>query len=189
MDMLRAVCAIPNGARIGAHTWHAESPITILVTDLMCFLLRTGFRLAEVAARSSGEIKYLTRANLTAVVKGVPYVDPSPEVLRSMSAGDYFLVTPPRSKTDEWGEIHCPFPCTLMYSDDPLNPARRLRDAELRAPCRGEARTTTPLFARPGGVLLTHSYMDPILSSVLTYTIGRENAAKYSCAPWGWHAR
>ena len=149
----------------------------------MCFLLRTGFRLAEVAAHSSGEIKYLTRANLTAVVKKMPYVDPSPEILRSMSVGDYFLVTPPRSKTDEWGEIHCPFPCTLMYSDDPLNPARRLRDAELRAPCRGEARATTPLFARPGGVLLTHSYMDPILSSVLTYTIGRENAAKYS-----WHS-
>ena len=50
MDMLRAICAIPNGASVGAHTWHAESPITILVTDLMCFLLRTGFRLAEVAA-------------------------------------------------------------------------------------------------------------------------------------------
>ena len=183
MDMLRAVCAIPDGTRIGAHTWHAEAPVTILVTDLMCFLLRTGFRLAEVAAHSSGEIKYLTRANLTAVVKRVPYVDPSPEILLAMSVGDYFLVTPPRSKTDEWGEIHCPFPCTLIYSDDPLNPARRLRDAELRAPCRGEARSTTPLFARPGGVLLSHSYMDPILSSVLTYTIGRENAAKYS-----WHS-
>jgi len=170
-------------ARRRAHVARRVAHHDLLVTDLMCFLLRTGFRLAEVAARSSGEIKYLTRANLTAVVKGVPYVDPSPEVLRSMSAGDYFLVTPPRSKTDEWGEIHCPFPCTLMYSDDPLNPARRLRDAELRAPCRGEARTTTPLFARPGGVLLTHSYMDPILSSVLTYTIGREDAAKYS-----WHS-
>jgi len=182
-DMLRAVCAIPDGASVGAHTWHAESPITILVTDLMCFLLWTGFRLAEVAAHSSGEIRYLTRANLTAVVKGRPYADPSPEVLRSMSAGDYFLVTPPRSKTDEWGEVHCPFPCTLMYADDPLNPARRLRDAELRAPCRGDARATTPLFARPGGVLLTHSYMDPILSSVLEYTIGREEAAKYS-----WHS-
>ena len=70
-----------------------------------------------------------------------------------------------------------------MYADDPLNPARRLRDAELRTPCRGDARATTPLFARPGGVLLTHSYMDPILSSVLEYTIGREEAAKYS-----WHS-
>ena len=29
MDMLRAVCAIPNGARIGAHAWHAESPRSV----------------------------------------------------------------------------------------------------------------------------------------------------------------
>ena len=106
MDMLRAICAIPNGASVGAHTWHAESPITILVTALMCFLLWTGFRLAEVAAHSSGEIRYLTRSNLTAVVKGRPHADPPPDVLRSMSTGDYFLVTPPRSKTDEWGEVH-----------------------------------------------------------------------------------
>ena len=126
----------------------------------MCFLLRTGFRLAEVAAHSSGEIRYLTRSNLTAVVKGRPQADPPPDVLRSMSTGDYFLVTPPRSKTDEWGEVHCPFPCTLMYADDPLNPARRLRDAELRAPCRGDARATTPLFARPVGVLLTYAFVD-----------------------------
>ena len=85
MDMLRAVCANPEWhtrrrahvARRVAHQSRSSSQ-----RQLMCFLLRTGFRLAEVAAHSSGEIKYLTRSNLTAVVSPSSIEAITPEVLR-----------------------------------------------------------------------------------------------------------
>ena len=41
------------------------------------------------------------------------------------------MVFPPRSKPDQWGETHCPFPVRLTYETTELNPAAALRDLEL----------------------------------------------------------
>ena len=85
MDMLRAVCANPEWhtrrcAHVACRVAHQSRSSS--QRQLMCFLLRTGFRLAEVAAHSSGEIKYLTRSNLTAVVSPSSIEAITPEVLR-----------------------------------------------------------------------------------------------------------
>ena len=41
--------------------------------------------------------------------------------------------SPPRSKPDQTGEIHCPFGVVLTYHpNDPINAAAALRDLELR---------------------------------------------------------
>ena len=71
--------------------------------------------------------------NVTVVIGGRTLTDPTEEQWRGMGAGDYIVVTPPRSKTDQFGEIHCPYPCILPFENTPLNAARRLREAALCA--------------------------------------------------------
>ena len=62
-------------------------------------------------------------------------VDPTPAQLNALRPGlDYATVAPPRSKPDQWGEIHCPFAVTLTFGSEPDNPAKQLRDIEMRCP-------------------------------------------------------
>ena len=60
----------------------------------------------------SGEIYYLTRADVTWMIGGVSVTDPTPAQLAQLKPGDCAILVPPRSKTDQFGEIHCPFPST-----------------------------------------------------------------------------
>ena len=126
---------------------------------------------------------YLVRGSLTLTLGTLTLLDPSPEQWAAMRPGDVIGVVPPRSKTDQWGEVHCPYPCSLVYDDTPLNAAKRLRDAELRSPCRGDERQWRPLFATAQGKPLNHSSMDRLLFAVLSCTIGALRAKLYS-----WHS-
>ena len=139
--------------------------------------------MAEIAYHESGELMYLVRGSIVAVIGGRTIADPSEADWQRMGPGDYLVVSPPRSKTDQFGEIHCPYPSILPFENTKLNAARRLRDAELRQPCHGEARATTPLFATRDGQPLRHGTMDRLLRAALTRTIGATAATLYS-----WHS-
>ena len=90
---------------------------------------------------------YLTLASLTWSIGGVLVTHPKPAALRAMRPGrDYARVQPPRSKPDQWGEIHCPHAVTLTFLDEPGNAAAALRDIEI-ARCEMELeRERVPLF-------------------------------------------
>ena len=139
-------------------------------------------RLGEIVLHVSGEIMFLTRACLVWSICGILLPDPTEEQLRSLRSGlDYALTMPPRSKPDQWGEIHCPFPVTLTYdADDPTNAAAQLRDIEIRQPCHGAARETRPLFADASGAGYTHSYLGRMLTAILTYLYGASVARLYT---------
>ena len=83
--------------------------------------------------------------------------------LRTMRSGvDGARLAPPRSKPDQWGEIHCPFSSVLTYdAHDPTNAAAALRDIEERCKVPAEARASTPLFhdaqRAPRSVVCTYS--------------------------------
>ena len=121
---------------------------------------RTGHRLAEFVAHPSGEVCYLTRGSISYIISGVPCADPSASQLRAMRPGDVILVAPPRSKTDQFGEIHCPFPSAIPFSTDVNSAGFIIREIELTRPCRGAARESTPLFADDRGQPFTHAVMD-----------------------------
>lgn len=93
----------------------------------------TAFRLGEVVKHASGEVMYLTRACLTWSIGGVLLTCPTKAQLMAMRSGDFARLAPPRSKPDQWGKIHCPFPVVLSYQDEPANAALALRDIELYA--------------------------------------------------------
>ena len=72
---------------------------------------------------------------------------PSRAQLLSMRPGrDGAVVFPPRSKPDQWGETHCPFPVRLTYETTELNPAAALRDLELNIGAQVTDRDSHPPF-------------------------------------------
>ena len=79
---------------------------------------------------------YICRSDLWWRINGVIVKDPTVEQLRSLRPGDCAFVAPPRSKPDQLGEIHCPFPVVYAFNYDADNAAAALRDIELRHPCR-----------------------------------------------------
>ena len=79
---------------------------------------------------------FLTFESLVWYIGGVYITKPTRSQLMSMRPGiDGARLSPPRSKPDQMGEIHCPIPVTLTYELTELNPAAALRDIELRVYC------------------------------------------------------
>eukprot|EP00966_Prymnesium_polylepis_P042482 986981-Prymnesium_polylepis.1 len=93
---------------------------------------------------------------------------------------DGVAVTPPRSKPDEWGEIHCPFTIFLMLTGDPNCACAALRDIELGIPCPAAERDVFPLFPDCDGQPLTHGVVDPMLKAVLVYLCGAAVASLFT---------
>ena len=109
---------------------------------------------------------------------------PSRAQLLSMRPGrDGAVVFPPRSKPDQWGETHCPFPVRLTYETTELNPAAALRDLELNIGEQVTDRDSHPLFGDAAGQTYTHHYLHNLLKLVLAHLYGASVAALYT-----WHS-
>jgi len=134
-------------------------------------------------AHPSGELCYLARGNISYVISGVTVPDPTNAQLLVMQPGDVVLITPPRSKTDQFGEIHCPFPSSVPFSRDEGSAGYIIRQIELDRPCHGASRDSTPLFADAIGRPFTHAVMDSLLHRMLTYLYDAKVASCYS-----WHS-
>eukprot|EP00965_Chrysotila_dentata_P123431 4079319-Pleurochrysis_carterae.AAC.1 len=63
--------------------------------------------------------------------------------------------------------MYSPFPSVLPYGNEATNAAAALRDLELRLPCRGLQRQSTPLFATHNGEPYTHAKLDAWLKRLI----------------------
>ena len=170
---------LPNGL-----PWVHDSYVALTVIALLTFLLETGFRLGEIVEHPSGELMYLTRGSLVWFFDGVATTDPSVAQLQSVRIGTRVDVRPSRSKSDQWGELHCPYVLSLVCcSMDLLDVVCQLVEVELRLRVRGSARETTPLFATASGGTFTHAYLDRLLTGLLILIVGVARARCYS-----WHS-
>ena len=169
--------------RLGARSYDPASIIGWAFRGMLALGWRTGHRLAEFVAHPSGETCYVTRHDVTYIIAGVPVADPTPAQLAALRPGDTILVAPPRSKTDQFGEIHSPFPSAIAYSYDPNSAGFIIQQIELTRPMRGRSRESTPLFADETGLPYTHSVMDTLLHSALVRLYGEQVASCYS-----WHS-
>ena len=151
------------------------------------FMIVTAFRLGEIVRHTSGEIMYITFDSVTWRINGRMIRSPTLAELQSLVSGrDAAFVAPPRSKPDQWGEIHCPFPVVLTFdAADPVNAAAALRDLELRR-LRSEVpwpRDTTALFCTAEGQPYTHHRLHDLLRAALAHLYGALVAMLYS-----WHS-
>ena len=170
-------------ARLGARSYTASSHIGRAFRGILAVGWRTGHRLAEFVRHPSGDLCYLTRGDISYIIAGVTVADPTLVQLLQMRPGDAILIRPPRSKTDPFGEIHCPFPSTVPYRADPDSAGFILRQLELDDPCRGSQRDVQPLFADESGLPYTHSVLDTLLDHMLRHCFGAGSVARHS-----WHS-
>ena len=109
---------------------------------------KTGNRLGEAVANPAGEESgYYRRSSAVLHSHGCPQPDASRERWQRAGPGDSILLVVPTSKTDQFGLIHCPFPCVIPYDASPNSAFQSIRDIELTEPCVGSARIlrkTTP---------------------------------------------
>ena len=171
-----------DGRRVGAYVWSESNHVVYVFLRLSLFLIRTGFRLAEIVAHTSGEIMYLTFACLMWRINGVWFAAPSAAQLAALVPGrDGCSVTPPRSKPDQWGEIHCPFTIFLVFTGTPECACKALREMEVRHP--SVDRRTAAVFGDAQGRPFSHGVLDPLLRAVLTHLYSAAVASLYS-----WHS-
>ena len=184
-SMTTDVAGIPAGSTIGGREWQPTGALETSVVDLICILYYTALRFAEAAKHLSGEIRYIVRDSLVWHIAAVAasLKDPSVADLNTVRPGDSFEIIVPLSKSDQFGEIHCPFPIPIEFSRDSLSAFQRILAIELREPCHGTARESRPLIARPDGQPYTHGILDPTLHAVLVFLYGEQVARRYS-----WHS-
>jgi len=169
--------------RLGARSYDPASVIGWAFRGMLALGWRTGHRLAEFVAHPSGEVCYVTRHDVSYIIAGVPVCDPTAAQLATLRPGDTILVAPPRSKTDQFGEIHSPFASAIAFSFDPNSAGFIIQQIELARPVRGHSRQLTPLFADEHGLPYTHSVMDTLLHAALVRLYGEQVASCYS-----WHS-
>ena len=177
------ICTMQDvaSARLGNRSYDAHSSIGRAFRGILAVGWRTGHRLAEFVAHPSGELCYLTRANIAYVIGKVTVSDPTAAQLAQLRPGDTILIQPPRSKTDQFGEIHCPFPSSVPYSTDPHSAGFILSQQDRDHPCHGHAREMQPLFADEHDQPYTHAVMDRLLDQMLVLCFG-------SSACYSWHS-
>ena len=147
-------------------------------------LWRTGHRLGEIVWHPSGEINYLTRACVSiSKADGRKIGQPSAADWRALTAGDCILLAPCTSKSDQFGEEHCPFPSVLPFDGLGTDAAAGIRDIELEQPCHADARQTTPLFCDAAGAPYSYAMLHNDLRALLTALYGRKFAGAFS-----WHS-
>ena len=183
--MVRAINDIPldGSVRIGARCWHIDDHDVFMFRCLNLVSIRAGTRLAEWVWHLSGTIMYIVRADLWWLLKGIIVMDPTVAELLAIQVGDHACAAPPLAKSDQLGEIHCPYPVIYPFTHDADNPAAALRDIELRCPCHGADRKTRPVIATENGLPYTHAVLDRFLSNALDHLYGRAFASLFS-----WHS-
>ena len=147
-------------------------------------LWRTGHRLGEIVWHPSGGVHYLTRSCVSiskADGRKIPY--PTAADWHSLSPGDSILLGPCTSKSDQFGEEHCPFPSILPYDGSDSSAAAAVRDIELEQPCAPDKRRFTPLFCDDSMQPFTYAMLHRDLRQLLAALFGESFSGAFS-----WHS-
>ena len=185
-QMWRQVEDLPDGVPLdGRRPWSPNGSLrdrTIL--RLGRILWRTGHRLGEIIYHPSGEINYITRKCVTIrKANGRIIAVPTAADWHSLSSGDVVYLAPCPSKSDQFGEEHCPFPSVLPYDGLPTSAAAAIRDIELEQPCLPERRWCTPLVGDEHMRPFTYAVLHRELRLLLAALFGPRQSLVYS-----WHS-
>ena len=184
-SMVRTINNIPldGSVYVGKRCWHENDHTVFMFRRLNVISIRAATRLAEWVWHLSNTTMFTVRSDLWWLINKRIVMDPTEAELHSLKIGDIAYAAPPLAKSDQLGEIHCPFPVVFPFNFDADNAAAAFRDIELRCPCHGEDRKTRAVIADEAGNPYTHAVLDRILKDVLEYLYGKAFASLFS-----WHS-
>ena len=185
--LIRGLLEMPHGTVLSPReTVDWAKPNYSSLRAILATLAQTGFRKAEVSL-AAGVIFgrfHATLANVRWLIGGVLYDAPTAEQLRNLKDGDYCLLTPPLSKSDQFGLHWGAATIYLRYygsrADHPICAARELALEELRRCVPQAKRDAVPLFARADGAPWRHHQLTHVYSCMMTVLVGEEAAVNYT---------
>ena len=175
--MVRAMNDIPlDDSLVGHFRWSDQSHDVFIFRRLNRVAIHTAQRLHELRTLTLGALSWRLAGRLIS--------KPTRQQLQAARTGDKVFVVVPLSKTDSSGEIHCPFPIALTLDfNNPINAATALWDIEMRYGVDVADRDAHPLFATSAGTEYSASFLDALLTTVLTHLYGANVASLYT-----WHS-
>ena len=114
---------------------------------------------------------------------GAKVTNPSASDWHAFAPGDSILLAPCTSKSDQFGEEHCPFPSILPFDGSDASAAASIRDIELERPCSPADRAITPLFSDQSGAPFSYSMLHSDLRALLSAIFGKAFSQAFS-----WHS-
>ena len=176
-----------TGGNIGRRLLNWAEPAMCSLRTMFHTLAQTGFRKSEVSLHEKATfgLQHLSMANVHWSIGGVTYAAPTAEQLATLATGDYALLRPPPSKSDQfslhWGAstIYLPF--------DPAAPicaARELAREEVRRAVPAADRRRKPLFVNATGGPWRHSELNTVFHHLLARVVGPDRARFFSMHSW-----
>ena len=138
-----------------------DTPVFSSLRAMFATLAQTGMRKAEVTVSKDGLFNagHLSMASIRWVIGGLHYACPTAEQLGRLRNGDYALLTPPPSKSDQFSLHWGASTIYLRYMEDatahPICAARELAKEELRRDVPADKRRSSPLFSPSRSTTLT----------------------------------
>ena len=174
--------------RIGRRVLDWQAPGWASLRAMYHTLAQTGFRKSEVSLHEKVAFgnNHLSMHNVTWLIGGLSLSSPTATQLQSLQRGDYALLRPPPSKSDQfslhWGAstIYLPFD-----PDARICAARELAREEIRRQVPPQARKRAPLFvgfddASPW----RHGALNAIFYAMMVLVVGQARAGFYSMHSW-----
>jgi len=139
-------CTENNGKKINQLTIRVGTGETLMFATIFQLLLETGFRASEIT-NDAWDVRRISRGSVTFQFKGMHVRYASRNQLMTMKEGDFIILQPPISKSDQFGKNWGAKPIFLPFFEGrAYNAAQSLRDLELDNPIKDEERSETPLF-------------------------------------------
>lgn len=168
--------------------WKDRSGMALLA--LICVLAATGMRKSEVTidAHQKFDKTCASLGNVSWYLRGQYYSVPPPEYLRNRMDGDYLIIIPPLSKSDQTGEVWGANPIYIPYykttATNAISAFDAMADLELSFPTQ-ESRDDVPMISPDGRSPFTADFLDRLLPKLLQPIVGT-NAV--TSRLYSWHS-
>jgi hypothetical protein len=120
----------------------------------------SGMRKSELV--SNGDSIALTISSVAWIISGKVVTQPTTQQLKDLTVHDFLVITPPPSKSDQFGVVWGSLPIYIPVRESPGNAARLVAQVLLQRP---NATRQEPLFCSSPGVAFTHSFMAKALTA------------------------
>jgi hypothetical protein len=180
--MIDSLTSMPEGANMGSGTvFKAGSLFALSWTAAVSVSTSAGFRKAEMF-KSNAETFFLTWDLISWTIGGKLATNPTDAELSLLKEGDYVIIVPPPSKSDQFNTVWGSHPLYMAFHTKNRNAARALQ--QLGKALKAENRQKgMPVFVNDDRSALTSNRMASAMYAAMSRLVGAARAKLYT-----WHS-